>query len=65
MELLNRCPIVVHTLAAADAVREHAPPTAQTIELEYNPNPASLARPMRLLAAELPARTLAAVETAG
>ena len=64
-ELLNRCPIVVHTLAAADAVREHAPPTAQTIELEYNPNPASLARLTRLLAAELPARTLAAVETAG
>jgi len=67
-ELLNRCPIVVYTLAAADAVREHAPPTAQTIELEYQPNPASLARLTRLLtrllAAELPARRLATAETA-
>ena len=32
LDLVHRCPIVIHTLAAADAVREHAPPTAQTID---------------------------------
>lgn len=57
-ELVRRCPIVVYTLSAADIVREHAPPSAQTIELEYQPNPASLARLVRKLATELPGRAL-------
>jgi GntR family transcriptional regulator len=64
-ELVHRCPIVVYTLAAAETVREHAPASAHTIELEYQPNPASLARLVRQLAAELPVRALAAAETAG
>jgi hypothetical protein len=51
-ELVAACPIVVHTLAATEVVREHAPPSALTIELEYVPNPASLARLASLLSTE-------------
>jgi len=53
--LVRSCPIVVYTLAAAETVRQHAPASAQTIELAYQPNPASLSRLVRLLATASPA----------
>ncbi len=63
--LVRACPIVVHTLAATDVVRRHAPPSARTIELEYRPNPASLARLTDLLATEVAGARAEAVGAAG
>jgi GntR family transcriptional regulator len=63
-ELVHRCPIVIYTLGAAEIVRAHVPASAQTIELEYQPNPASLARLVRQLAAELPGHALTTAEPA-